>query len=199
MTKWYDKGIKLLEALDMTGFEAHKMLIDGKITLDEYRVLTQPTVSVKPVIKKQSLKNFLPCKDANVITDFTVADLDKWEEKSYFRFQCLEWTVGEKSFGMIYSTAKEARAEGSTVLDGKSCVSEWRQLYQFWDSFSTQNFCILVFTGTKNGYGHDGECVVKPEKVIAVLDCKKFMEIVNTELEKAETEQDYEEVRRFGI
>jgi hypothetical protein len=182
----------------MTEFEAHKLLLVGKISLAEYRELTQ-SVSVIKSVKKQSLKNFLPCRDANIIVDFTVADLDKWQEEGYFRFQCLDWTLGEKSFGMIYSSAKEARQDGSTVLDGKSCVSEWRQLYQFWGSFSTQDFCILVFTGTRNGCGHDGEPVVKPEKVIAVLDCKVFMEILQTEFNKADVSADYEELRRFSL
>jgi hypothetical protein len=98
---------------------------------------------------------------------------------------------------MIFATEEEAKEEGSNALDGKSCVSEWRQLYQFWPMFSTEDFCILVFAGTINGLGHDGECVVAPEEAIAVLDCKRFMEILETEYKKACG--DYEELRKFRV
>jgi hypothetical protein len=185
----------------MTEFEAHKMLVAGEITLAEYRTLTQP-IPTAAVAAKPSLKNFLVRRDATITTDFTIRDLDKWQEEGYFRFQCLDWKVGLKSWGMIFATAKEAKEEGSTILNGKSCVSEWRQLYQFWPMFSTEDFCVLVFTGVGNGRGHDGECVVIPEKFIAALDCKQFMEIVEIEHKKAEQEKetgdDYE-IRKFWL
>jgi hypothetical protein len=185
----------------MTEFEAHKLLVAGKITLTEYRELTKPEPT-KPIVKSPSLKNFLPRRDATLITDFTIADLDKWQEEGYFRVQDMDWKVGLKSWGMIYTSAKEAIEDGGTILDGKSCVSEWRQLYQFWDGwgrFGGKGLCVLVFKGIRNGYGHDDECVVKPEKVVVTLDCSRFLEILETEYKKADESGDDYEIHRFRV
>lgn len=119
-------------------------------------------------------------RNKDIITDFTAADLD--EQDAYFRFQCLDWEVRSYSCGMIYSNAMEALEDGSTVLDGKSCVSNWRQLYQFKDSFDA-DFAVMAFNGQYNGTGHDGEDVVSPDELVAVYDFCKFLEILDSEIE----------------
>ena len=124
-------------------------------------------------------------RDTQLITDFTADDLDAY--KGYFRFQCLDWAPREVSHGMIYANAEEALEDDSTVLDGKSCVSNWRQLRQFADSFDS-DFAVLVFTGQHNGTGHDGEDVVIPDEFIAALDYNRFMEIIDEEIERYKRE-----------
>lgn len=120
--------------------------------------------------------------DAQLVTDFTSADLDALAEKGYFRFQCLDWAVREVSHGMIYADAKDAIEDGSTVLEGKSCVKNWRSLHQFADVFDS-DFAVLVFTGHHNGTGHDGEDVVTPDTFLAALDFSRFAEILEDDLE----------------
>lgn len=124
------------------------------------------------------MKNFLVCRDTKVTSNFNEQDLDRWQKDCFFRFQCLDWEVGDKSFGMIYSTPEEAMEEGSTVLDGKSCCGNWRDLRDHLDSFDEEYFCVLVFKGTHNGYGHDGEDVAIPEEFVAALDMRHFLEIL---------------------
>lgn len=139
-----------------------------------------------PALSRMVLKN-----DAEIITDFTAEDLDKYIGKGYFRFQCIDWAPRRNSYGMIYANAKEAKAEGSTVLPGKSCVRNWRVLYQFTDSFGDgTDFAVLVFSGKRMGYGHDGEDVVTPDEFIAAFDAKAFMQLVEDEFYKAKADGD---------
>lgn len=123
--------------------------------------------------------------DAQIITDFTADDLDAY--KGYFRFQCLDWAPREVSHGMIYADAEEAIEDGSTVLEGKSCVSNWRQLREITEYFS-KDFAVLVFTGYHNGTGHDGEDVVTPDTFIAALDFSKFIQLLAEEYKKYKAE-----------
>lgn len=120
--------------------------------------------------------------DTHIVTSFNAADLDAYIGKGYFRFQCLDWEPRECSHGMIYANAEEALEEGSSILDGKSCVKNWRQLGQFAESFGDgTDFAILVFTGNYVGNGHDGEDVVKPDFFLAAFDAKKFMAVIEQE------------------
>ncbi|MCK9327856.1 MAG: hypothetical protein M0P69_20340 [Bacteroidales bacterium] len=115
-------------------------------------------------------------------TDFTAADLDKYIGKGYFRFQCLDWEVRDYSCGMMYADAEEAIEDGSTVLNGKSCVRNWRQLDAFSDSFGDgTDFVVMVFSGYRVGEGHDGEDVVTPERFLAAFDATRFLDILEEE------------------
>jgi len=83
---------------------------------------------------------------------------------------------------MIYANAEEALEDGSTILPGKSCVRNWRQLGQFADSFGDgTDFAVMVFNGYNVGSGHDGEEVVTPDVFIAAFDAKNFMNILEQE------------------
>lgn len=126
--------------------------------------------------------------DTQIITNFSAADLDTHQGKGYFRFQCVDWAPRRNSYGMIYANAKEARADGGTVLPGKSCVKSWRDLWEHTDSFGDgTDFAVLVFSGKHVGYGHDGEDVVTPDKFIAAFDGKRFFEILGEEYNKFKT------------
>ena len=129
------------------------------------------------------MKNLL-LRGQKLINNIDVEILNKFSDDScYFRFQCIDWEVGTQSFGMIYSSAEEAIEDGSTVLDGKSCVDDWRKLYQFMEWFNN-DFPVMVFKGEHTGYGHDGEDVVIPEELIACIDYNSFCELVAFEHDK---------------
>jgi len=128
------------------------------------------------------LRDMVLRTDANTKAVFTAADLDAYVGKGYFRFQCIDWAVREISHGMIYADAEEAIEDGSTVLNGKSCVKDWRQLDQFKDScWDGTDFAVLVFNGSCAGDGHDGEEVVTPDTFLAAFDAKKFMDVLERE------------------
>lgn len=128
------------------------------------------------------LRDMVLKTDATIIKDFAAADLDVYVGKGYFRFQCADWAIREYSCGMIYADAEEALEDGSTVLDGKSCVKNWRQLDQFKDScWDGTDFAVLVFNGSNVGEGHDGEEVVTPDVFLTAFDAKSFMGILEQE------------------
>lgn len=58
-------------------------------------------------------------RNTNISSTFSREDLEKWNEEYFFRFQCLDWEVGEVSFGMHFDSPEEAIEEGSTVLKKK--------------------------------------------------------------------------------
>ena len=128
------------------------------------------------------LKDMVLKTDTEIITDFIAADLDAFVGKGYFRFQCIDWEVREISHGMIYANAEEAIEDGNTILPGKSCVRNWRQLDQFKDScWDGTDFAVLVFNGSLVGEGHDGEEVVTPGIFLTAFDAKKFMGVLEQE------------------
>lgn len=144
------------------------------------------------------LKNMVLKTDATIIKDFAAADLDSYVGKGYFRFQCVDWAVREISHGMIYTNAMEALEDGSTVLPGKSCVKDWRQLDQFKDScWDGTDFAVLVFNGSLAGEGHDGEEVVTPDVFLAAFDAKRFMDVL--ELEKDLYKKEGWSLLDFGV
>jgi hypothetical protein len=123
-------------------------------------------------------------RDQSVTADFAAAELDKYIGKGYFRFQCLDWEVRDYSCGMMYADAAEAVEDGSTILKGKSCVRDWRQLDACSDSFGDgTDFAIMVFSGYRvgEGEGHDGEEVVTPEIFLAAFDAARFLDILEKE------------------
>ena len=131
------------------------------------------------------LKDMVLERDVKIVERFTVEELDAYVGKGYFRFQCLDWAVRDYSCGMIYSDAEEAVEDGSTVLRGKSCVRNWRQLYNFMDSFGDgKYFAVLVFSGQWVENGHDGEDVVSPDKFLAAFNAAKVMALLEDEVQK---------------
>lgn len=106
--------------------------------------------------------------------------IKKYEEAGYyFRFQDkkqrLTWR--SKSWGMIYSSAREAERDGSTVLNGKSCVSKAKDLVRWCCEFDSKFHVVIVFKGTWMEYGHDGEDVARYEGLVDVFDLDQFCEV----------------------
>ena len=106
---------------------------------------------------------------------------------AFFRFQNKDWEMGNKSWGMIYSSEEEARecyeddgfeCEDDAILDGKSACSTAEELMNFCSCFDS-NYRVLVITGTSVGEGHDGEDVVDVDDVLEVWDSDEFINFMN--------------------
>lgn len=93
----------------------------------------------------------------------------------YFRFHdpSIRMTYKSKSWGMIYSSAREAEADGSEVLEGKSCESTIEDLMAHVDQYD-KDFVVIAFVGDYNGIGTDGECVAKYRGKVAVFEFEDF-------------------------
>ena len=123
----------------------------------------------------------------------------------YFRFQDpnIRLTKKSKSWGMIYSSAREAIADGSTVLNGKSCTETLEDLMQY-AQYYDNNYIVMAFAGEYNGTGHDGECVCKYNGKVAVFNFDDIINFYNNEYKatlynrlKEEYNNTKEELRRF--
>lgn len=111
--------------------------------------------------------------------------LKEYEDAGYyFRFQDKNYklTSRSKSFGMIYSNAKEALADGSTVLNGKSCVSNPKDLIRWCCEFDNKFHVVIVFKGTWKEHGHDGEDVVRYEGLVDVFEYNSFIKLIGGEI-----------------
>lgn len=88
----------------------------------------------------------------------------------YFRFHdpSIRLTYKSKSWGMIYSSAREAEADGSEVLDGKSCMDTLEGVMSYANEFD-KDYVLMAFVGDYNGSGSDGECVCKYRGKVAVF------------------------------
>lgn len=106
------------------------------------------------------------------------------DKNTFYRFQCKDWEMGTKSWGMIYSTQEEAIEDGSTVLDGKSCCRTANELYRFKNEFDN-DFHVLVVKGWYVEEGHDGEDVVDIEEITEIWSREDFLNIVK-EMREAE-------------
>lgn len=93
----------------------------------------------------------------------------------YFRFHdpSIRMTYKSKSWGMIYSSAREAEADGSEVLDGKSCMDTIEGVMSYVDAYD-KDYVVMAFVGDYNGTGSDGECVCKYRGKVAVFDFEEF-------------------------
>lgn len=93
----------------------------------------------------------------------------------YFRFQdpSIRLTYKSKSWGMIYSSAKEALADGSEVLDGKSCMDTIEGVMSYVDAYD-KDYVLMAFVGDYNGTGSDGECVCKYNGKVAIFDFEEI-------------------------
>ena len=99
------------------------------------------------------------------------------ERNTYYRFQNKDWEMGTQSWGMIYSTPEEAIEDGSTVLNGKSCCSTAKELYNFMDYFDT-DFNVLILEGDWVEEGHDGEDVVEVSSIKEIWSFEDFKKIM---------------------
>lgn len=93
---------------------------------------------------------------------------------TYYRFQCKDWEMGTKSWGMIYSSSEEAIEDGSTILDGKSACYTADNLWDF-AQFYDDDFRVLVLEGSRVEEGHDGEDVIDVYKVLEIWDYNDFI------------------------
>lgn len=98
----------------------------------------------------------------------------------YFRFHepNIRMTYKSKSWGMIYSSAKEAEANDSEVLEGKSCTDTIEELMQ-WAHHYDNNYVVIAFVGDYIGVGSDGECVCKYKGKVAVFEYEDFVDFYN--------------------
>lgn len=118
----------------------------------------------------------------------TVEKIEKYDHDSniYYRFQMKDWEMGTESWGMIYDSAEEAmeayEEEGldpeDAVLNGKSCCSTAKDLFNFIDSFD-EDFRVLVMEGDWVEEGHDGEDVIGVTKVLEIWDFNQFEHVMN--------------------
>ena len=118
----------------------------------------------------------------------TIEKLDKYsyDDRYYFRFQMKDWEMGDKSWGMGYTTEKEAMEAWEeleldpeeAVLEGKSCCSNAKRLASF-SSYFDKDFRVIVLTGSYVQEGHDGEDVVDVWDIEEIWDYSEFMNIVN--------------------
>lgn len=115
--------------------------------------------------------------------------IEKYNEDRYtfFRFQNKDWKMGNKSWGMIYSSEEEARecyeddgfeCEDDAILDGKSACGNAEDLMNFCNCFDS-NYRVLVINGSCVGEGHDGEDVVDVDDVLEVWDSDEFIDFMN--------------------
>lgn len=100
----------------------------------------------------------------------------------YFRFQNPKRALNRdsKSWGMVYSSEKEALEDSSTVLEGKSAVINPTDLVDYIQQYD-DSYVVLVFDGERTGYGHDGELAVKFEKEIDVFSRTEFYDLFRNE------------------
>lgn len=123
----------------------------------------------------------------------------------YFRFHdpSIRMTYKSKSWGMIYSSEREALADGSEVLDGKSCMDTIEGLMSYIDSYD-KDYVVMAFIGDYNGTGSDGECVCRYSGKVAVFDFEEFFDFYENVYKKnlyTRLKEDYNntkpEFRRF--
>lgn len=110
------------------------------------------------------------------------------DNNTFYRFQEPErkLTSRSKSWGMIYSSAKEAIryceeygwTKEEAVLPGKSCMPTFKEIISGkWITQFNNEFVLLVFEGEDTGVtGHDGEYVAKYNKKVAVWNYEDVVE-----------------------
>lgn len=109
-------------------------------------------------------------------------------KNTFYRFQCKDWEMGTKSWGMIYSSEEEALEDGSTVLDGKSAWSTAKKLYNMRLDFDN-DFCVMVLQGSDVETGHDGESVVDVENIVEIWSREDFIAVIEEMLDTEASEE----------
>lgn len=110
--------------------------------------------------------------------------INKYDEQSnvYYRFQCKDWEMGTKSWGMIFASEKDAienceewgLTPEEAILNGKSACSTANYLWSFSSQFD-EDFRVLVMEGEYVEQGHDGEDVIKVSEILEIWDYKDFI------------------------
>lgn len=112
----------------------------------------------------------------------TIEKIRQYREAGcFFRFQDahIKLTENSKSWGMIYHTQAEAKREGSTILNGKSCTDSVLGLLQYVNQFGDDDV-ILVFNGhDTRELGHDNEIVATYYNTVAVWSMEDYLKIVD--------------------
>ena len=99
------------------------------------------------------------------------------KENVFFRFHnpYRRLSSRSKSWEMGYESELEAIREGSTVLEGKSCTKEAKDLMEFEHAFDS-SYVVLAFEGWDTGQtGHDGEIVATYYKKVKCFNYEDFV------------------------
>lgn len=110
------------------------------------------------------------------------------DEHIFYRFQNphRKLTSRSKSWGMIYSSAKEAETDGYEVLPGKSCTDTFNSLLN-WLQYYDKDYVLLIFKGYDTRVtGDDGEYVAEYNNKIAVWDYNEAIEYAQNNIWNAE-------------
>ena len=126
----------------------------------------------------------------NVNNKPTIEKFRKYDKNKhiFYRVQDKDYELGTQSWGMIYSSAEEAREayeeEGlnpdDAVLNGKSAWGTAKEMYQYsFSRFDSETDVILILSGNYVEEGHDGEDVVDVDEVLEVWDLDEFIDMVD--------------------
>lgn len=99
------------------------------------------------------------------------------KENIYFRFHDPKRRISSrsKSWGMIYTSEREAIADGSDILYGKSCVETAAELMD-WKNYFDENYVVIAFEGIDTRQsGHDGETVSTYQGKVATFSYQDFV------------------------
>ena len=118
----------------------------------------------------------------------TIEKIEKYNESKdyFFRFQNKNWEMGEKSWGMIYSSEEEAREAyeedgldpDDAVLVGKSACYTAEELLNFAPYFD-DDYVVTIIYGDSVGTGHDDEDVVYVCRIEEICGYNEFCNLLN--------------------
>ncbi|MCC0736683.1 hypothetical protein KGF36_18840 [Clostridioides sp. ZZV14-6009] len=110
----------------------------------------------------------------------TKSKVEEYDEGRYtfYRFQCKDWEMGTKSWGMIYNTEEESTEDDCEILEGKSCCETAKELVSYM-SFFGNDFRVLVVEGDCVGEGHDGESVVDISRIVEIWGFNDFIKFMD--------------------
>jgi len=127
-------------------------------------VIRTPKYKAEPIIKQHI--------ETNLTEDF-ISKIDEGEN-TWWRWQDKEYEVGDKSWGMVYGSEKEARQAykdlglnpDDAILQGKSAMDTFDGVMNFSTSFDDHHV-LLAFEGSDTlAVGHDNEFVVNYVKTL---------------------------------
>ena len=110
--------------------------------------------------------------------------INEYDEQSniYYRFQCKNWEMGTKSWGMVFTSEEDAlenceewgMSPEDAILNGKSACSTANHLWDFAQYFD-KDFRVLVLNGDYVEEGHDGEDVISVNDILEIWDYNDFI------------------------